>query len=81
MGVGLVSKYRYTLEDKLYTLRDDFKTQIEKYLPQYQAVEVSVKLEDHVCYITAKLDNTIYAFFYNENDNTVSSKYKSLNDL
>jgi len=81
MGVGLVSKYRYTMEDDLYKLRDDFRSQIEKYLPQYQGVEVNCMLKDKICYISAKIDNTIYAFFYDSDKDELKSTFKSLDDL
>ena len=81
MGVGLVSKYRYTIEDKLITLRDDFRYQIEKYLPQYQGVEVQVYLEGKICYINATIDNIIYAFFYDTESNDLKSTFKELADL
>ena len=81
MGVGLVSKYRYTMEDQLDKLKDDFRSQISKYLPQYQGVEVSAYMEEHTCYLTAKIDNTVYAFFYNSDSNDLQSTFKELNDL
>lgn len=81
MGVGLVSKYRYTMEDKLNTLRDDFRSQIEKYLPQYQGVEVNCMMQDKICYITAKIDGTLYAFFYDSNKNDLNYTFKTLADL
>lgn len=81
MGVGLISKYRYTIEDKLLDLRDDFKSQIEKYLPQYQGVDVQVFLQNKICYINATIDNTIYAFFYDIDKNDIQSTFKQLEDL
>ena len=81
MGVGLVSKYRYTVEDRLIDLRDDFKQQIEKYLPQYQGVEVQVFIKEKICYINATIDNTVYAFFYDTDKNSIKSTFKKLEDL
>lgn len=81
MGVGLVSKYRYTIEDKLIDLRDDFRNQIEKYLPQYQGVEVQVYMQNNICYINATINNTIYAFFYDTESNDLKSTFKELADL
>ena len=81
MGVGLVSKYRYSLENQLNILRDDFRSQIEKYLPQYQGVQVEAYLENSVCYINATIDDTLYAFFYDVDANTLKSTFKKLADL
>lgn len=81
MGVGLVSKYRYAMENQIDNLRDDFRMQIEKYLPQYQGVTVNCFLQDKVCYINAIIDNTIYGFFYDIESNTIDSTFKALADL
>lgn len=81
MGVGLVSKYRYSLDSQINTLRDDFRAQIEKYLPQYQGVTVEVYLENSICYINATIDDTLYAFFYDADENTLNSTFKKLADL
>jgi hypothetical protein len=44
MGVGLLSKYRYCDEDKAFELQEHIKSQIRTYLPEYQAVRVTTKL-------------------------------------
>ena len=81
MGVGLVSKYRYSLDKHLRDLKDDFRAQIEKYLPECQAVEVNVYIKDKICYINATVDNVIYAFFYDSDKNDLNTTYKSLSDI
>lgn len=81
MGVGLVSKYRYSMEHEIDKLRDDFRTQIQKYLPQYQGVQVNCFMQDKICYITATIDNTIYSVFYDTESNDIKSVFKVLADL
>lgn len=81
MGVGLVSKYRYTMEDNIRYLRDDFRSQIEKYLPQYQGVEVSAYLQEHVCHINATIDGVLYAFFYDVDTGNLKTTFRKLEDL
>ena len=81
MGVGLVSRYRYSTESDIDNLRDDFRAQIEKYLPQYQGVQVNCFLQNKVCYINATIDDTIYAFFYDTNTNDLKTTFKALADL
>lgn len=81
MGVGLVSKYRYSMEDNIKYLKEDFRNQIEKYLPQFQGVEVTAYLEKGVCYINATIDGVIYAFFYDVENDKLQSKFKKLNEL
>ena len=81
MGVGLVSKYRYSMEHEIDKLRDDFRTQIQKDLPQYQGVQVNCFMQDKICYITATIDNTIYSVFYDTESNDIKSVFKVLADL
>lgn len=82
MGVGLVSKYRYTLDTDLYKLREDYTAQIEKYLPQYQGgVKVSTNLQNKVLYIAVKTDNTIYNFLYDFENDKFKSSFRMLSDL
>ena len=44
MGVGLLSNYRYCDEEKALELQEHIKSQIRTYLPEYQAVQVTTKL-------------------------------------
>lgn len=81
MGVGLVSKYRYELSDKLVDLAADFRRQIELYLPQFQGVEVSTYMQNSKCIITAKIDKVIYGFLYNEESNELTSTFKNITEL
>ena len=44
MGVGLLSNYRYCDEEKALELQEHIKSQIRTYLPEFQAVQVTTKL-------------------------------------
>ena len=81
MGVGLISKYRYTIEDRIDELRDDFRTQIEKYLPQYQAINLKVVLQNKIVLISIQINESVYGFFYDTNKNEVRTTFKKLEDL
>lgn len=81
MGVGLVSKYRYMTDDKIQDLKDDFQAQIEKYLPQYQAVDIQVALENMILLISTKINGSVYGFFYNSETNDLKTAFKRLEDL
>ena len=81
MGVGLVSKYRYTTEDKLSELQNDFRRQIEKYLPDMQSADVYVYLEDSICYINVSINGTLYTLSYNSEKNSLNATYRKLHDL
>ena len=81
MGVGLVSKYRGATDENITDLITSFRRQIETYLPQYQGVEVNAALKNHVIYISATIDGTIYAFFYNTDTNEIKTTFKTLGEL
>ena len=44
LGVGLLSNYRYCDEEKALELQEHIKSQIRTYLPEFQAVQVTTKL-------------------------------------
>lgn len=81
MGVGLVSKYRYSMDNHLSDLKDDFTIQIEKYLPQFQGVKVSVSQKEKKCMISATIDGVVYGFFYDTDTNKINSKFTELENL
>lgn len=66
MGVGLVSKFRYSQDIDIPKLRARIKNQIETYLPMFSTVEVKVDLkeEEHrlYIYITSDQVNTLIPF-------------------
>lgn len=67
MGVGIVSRYRYTTEDQKYQLSEDIKNQINTYLPE--ALCTNVKLSYNIekeLYIEITVDNTIFIYKSNE---------------
>ena len=45
MGVGLVSRYRYTNTNNIINLQNAIQNQIETYLPMYTAVNVDCNLD------------------------------------
>lgn len=81
MGVGLVSRYRYTLETDIDKLRDDYSKQIAKYLPQYQGVQVYTTLREKLLFIGVKIDKEVYNFLYDSENNDFKTIFKTLNDL
>lgn len=46
MGVGLVSRFRFSRDIDMDSLSNTIKTQIEKYLPQFTLTDVRCKLGD-----------------------------------
>ena len=45
MGVGIVSKFRYSIDVDIDSLNNRIKNQIETYLPMYTAVNVDCNLD------------------------------------
>lgn len=64
MGVGIVSRYRYSFEGTARDLKKDIDKQIEKYLPEFQGVNVQVSDKDNRIYIAIEIDGTLYDFTF-----------------
>lgn len=63
MGVGLLSNYRYCDEAKALQLQDHIRDQIRTYLPEYQAVQVTTKLNPGgKLIIDIRIDKTLYRY-------------------
>ena len=81
MGVGLVSKYKYSMEGTESELKRDFERQIEKYLPQFRGVKVGVKIKNGTFMISTEIDKTLYGIYYNVSTDDIKSGYTRLSDL
>lgn len=63
MGVGLLSNYRYCDEKKINQLQTHIRQQIQTFLPQFQAVDVSTTLlDDGRLSIDIIIDKTLYRY-------------------
>ena len=63
MGVGLISRYRYTSEDNLDKLKKDIADQISLYLPEFSGVLVDLELDDEgQLIINIEINGTIYQY-------------------
>lgn len=80
MGVGIVSRYRYSFNGRAEELRVEFERQIEKYLPSLKGITINVSEIDNTYYLRAQIDNGLYAISFSDNFN-VQYAYKSLTDL
>ena len=52
MGVGIISRYRYSNVEELDTLRYDIQEQIRKWIPDMYDCQVSVTEDNRIVYIT-----------------------------
>lgn len=75
MGVGIVSRYRFAIEDKIEQLQTDIEDQIREYLPEFQAtsVVVSYKSNTKEVNIHITVDAYTYQLTYNSETSTLSS--------
>lgn len=63
MGVGLLSNYRYCDEQKVLELQGHIRSQIQTFLPQFQAVDVATNLlEDGRLIIDIIIDEILYRY-------------------
>ena len=63
MGVGLVSKYRYTTQDKEEDLKNDIRNQISTFLPEANCTNVNlIYNEDKTIDIEITVDDTIFVY-------------------
>lgn len=75
MGVGLVSRYRFAMKEKLANLQTRIEEQISTYLPEFSAVNVEVSYEKEHKYtqISITIDEITYKMTYNPETNVLSS--------
>ena len=75
MGVGLVSRYRFVMKEKLGELQTRIQNQINTYLPEFSAVNVEVSYEKQHKYtqISITIDEITYKMTYNPETNILSS--------
>ena len=74
MGVGLVSRYRYSETRNIESLRRDIKDQITKYLPTLSGADVEVTTNDKNLNISVLADNIMYAYTFDATTNSLTLK-------
>ena len=80
-GVGLISRFRYSVETEAPNLQSEFQKQIEKYLPQFQGATISVKVKNQTFIIGVQIDEAIYGIYYNTETSEITSNHTDLLDL
>lgn len=81
MGVGLMSKYRFSVEGSAAELQSDFQRQVDKYLPELQGVKISVTEKDKQFLIAATFENALYGVSFNTETSEIITNIASLADL
>ena len=80
-GVGLYSRYAYSVEGSAHSLKADFQRQIETYLPRFQGARVTVTEKDGMYNIAVEIDGTLYGIYYDNTKSTVVSNYAKITNL
>lgn len=81
MGVGIYSRYAYSVEGKTSELKSDIKKQIDTYLPEFQGANINVTERDSTYYITIEIDSTVYGITYDTNTLEINANYNNLSSL
>lgn len=70
MGVGIVSRYRYSFTTDIEILKVDIENQIATYLPQFIPVDVVVSQNDQITTIKITVDSVLYELIFDKNTKT-----------
>lgn len=71
MGVGLVKNFRFSSSEDIGEIKQKITDQINKYLPEYQSVNVNVYIDtvQKLLCIEIELDGILYTFNTESNSN------------
>ena len=73
MGIGIVSRYRYSSSEDLEQLKADIEDQTATYLPELIATEVEVSESDKRLKIAIVVDNVVYSLTFDKETKTLAS--------
>ena len=72
MGVGLISKYRYSFTDKLEELNSRIKDQVRTYLPNFLTANVNLEVYGTTLGIFVNTNNVTYGIKFDSDTGEVS---------
>lgn len=81
MGVGLISRYRYSVEGNASRLQSDIQQQIQKYLPELQGTNVTVTESNGQYLIAAEFEGILYGVSFDTKTSKIKTSTASLADL
>jgi len=72
MGIGLISRYRYSYEENLSDLQGECASQIATYLPDLIGVDVKLSMDQNKeLLVNITVDGTLYLFRTDSINNTI----------
>ena len=83
MGVGLLTRFRFSLDDGnlVSNLCSEIRTQLDTYLPIFSGAQVNAELKQKTLYGTIVLQQYVFSFAYNTDNNKFNSEIHSISDL
>lgn len=82
MGVGIISRYRYSNVEEARKLKADIQQQVSKFLPDYSNVPFSVTASKNSgFYITAEINGSLYGIEYDTNNKKLNTRYQKISEL
>lgn len=83
MGVGLVTNFRYRLNDGTLAsdLQSKIKLQIDTYLPFLSGVNVNVAIKNKAFLASISIDSAIFGILYDTESNSIQTDYKTIAEL
>lgn len=83
MGVGLISRYRYKVDDGSLAseLQARIQSQIDTYLPFLTGVQVVVAIKNKAFAVSITIDSLIFGVLYNTESNTITTDYTTIAEL
>jgi hypothetical protein len=80
-GVGLMSRFRYSVEGSASKLQSEYQKQIETYLPQLQGVKISVIEKDRMFIIGVEINDSLYGISFDRDKLEITTNYTTLSNL
>lgn len=80
-GVGLMSRFRYSVEGSASKLQSEYQKQIETYLPQLQGVKISVIEKDKMFIIGVEINDSLYGISFDRDKLEITTNYTTLSNL
>ena len=64
-GFGLVSRYRYVMQDGLGNMAEELRNHMNQWLPDIRDVNVNMELKNGILYLGITCDDVYYEYTFN----------------
>lgn len=80
MGVGLVSRYRFSSSSDMTTLNSEISDQMKNFLPKFSYTNVSCSVKEGNIIVNISIDDTLYTFTTETDDSKILPGQIKLSD-